>query len=99
MFGCNHSKDKNRSRSRYLELIQPTPIKIFPLLIEIRDVAASHTHQGHRAILAEYEKELNATLGLLDMKQPDMPSKELLKILDKTHRKWQMGKLQFSLVQ
>ena len=25
------------------------------------------------------------------MKQPDMPSKELLKILDKTHRTWQMG--------
>ena len=31
------------------------------------------------------------------MNKPDMPSKQLLKILDKTHRKWQMGNFSFHL--
>ena len=45
----------------------------------------------HHAAVEEYEGEVNATKGLVDTRQRDIPSKELLETLDKSDRTWQTG--------
>ena len=50
----------------------------------------------HLAAVEEYEGEVNATKGLVDTRQRDIPSKELLETLDKSDRTWQTGN--FSLI-
>ena len=70
--------------------------KKFPLLIELKNGGTLISSGLHRAALEEYEGEVNATKGLVDTRQRDIPSKELLQTLDKSDRIWQTGN--FSLL-
>ena len=65
--------------------------KKFPLLTEIRNGGQLISSGLHHAAVEQYEGEVNATKGLVDTRQRDIPSKELLETLDKSDRTWQTG--------
>jgi hypothetical protein len=65
--------------------------KKFSLLIAMRQGGMLISSGLHLAAVEEYEGEVNATKGLVDTRQRDIPSKELLETLDKSDRTWQTG--------
>ena len=71
--------------------------KKFPLLTELRNGGTLISSGLHHAALEEYEGEVNATKGLVDTRQRDIPSKELLETLDKSDRIWQTGNFSLHL--